>query len=116
MSKKYELVEREFETPNFPELDYGVLHSVINSCSSKIVSAREEQLIECLKECGFEFETKKELYDFVKERCVVEIQANKPNRLKVDGKVIYKWWGTVEIKQECNKVTAIFGNPPSTFL
>lgn len=116
MNKRYELVENKFETPDDLKLDYGVLHSVINSCSSKIASAREGQLIERLKECGFEFETKQELYDFAKERCEVEIHANKLNRLKVDGKVIAEWWDTVEIKHEGNKVTAIAGNPPSNYL
>jgi hypothetical protein len=29
MNKRYELVERKFETPNDLKLDYGVLHSVM---------------------------------------------------------------------------------------
>lgn len=116
MNKKYEYVEREIEDLNLQVPDYGALHSVINSCATNIARARERQLIERLKECGFEFETKKELYDFAKERCEVEIHANKLNRLKVDGNVIAEWWDTVEIKHEGNKVTAIAGNPPSNYL
>jgi len=116
INDKYEIYQPKFETPKLPELDYGVLHSVINSCSQNIASAREGQLIERLKECGFEFKTKQELYNFAKERCEVEIHANKLNRLKVDGKVIAEWWDTVEIKHEGSKVTAIAGNPPSNYL
>lgn len=116
MNKRYELVENKFETPDDLKLDYGVLHSVINSCSSKITSALEGQLIERLKECGFEFETRRELEEFAKTRCEREIHANKLNRLKVDGKVIAEWWDTVEIKQDGEKWTAIAGNPPSNYL
>jgi predicted GNAT superfamily acetyltransferase len=94
------------------EVKNRTIHSIINSCSSKIASAREGQLIERLKECGFEFKTKQELYDFAKERCEVEIHANKLKILKVDGKVIAEWWDTFEIKHEGNKVTAIAGKPP----
>lgn len=116
MNKRYELVKNKFETPDDLKLDYGVLHSVINSCSSNIASAREGQLIQRLKECGFEFETRQELEHFAKTRCQLEVYSNKLNILRVDENIIAEWWDTVEIKQEGEKWTAIAGNPPSNYL
>jgi hypothetical protein len=116
MDKKYKVVQRQIETPNLSELKYGVLHSVINSCSSRIASEREGQLIARLKECGFEFETRQELKHFAKTRCQIEVHLNKLNTLRVDEKIIAEWWDTVEIKQKSEKWTVIAGNPPSNYL
>ena len=116
MDRKYKVVQRQIKTPNLPELEYGVLHSIINSCYSKIASEREGQLIARLKECGFEFKTMQELEHFAKTRCQLEVYPNRLNILRVDEKIIAEWWDTFVINHEGNKVTAIAGNQPSNYL
>ena len=114
---KYRLEPTKALDPkDLPLSNYDILHDVMNSCVSQIVRERDIQIIDHLKKCGFEFETRQELESFAKTRCKIEMYDNKLNRLLVDNKPILEWWNIVETKREDNIVTAIAGNPPSNYL
>ena len=86
-------------------METDILSQVTNSCIKKISDARDKQIIECLKHHGFEFKNRKELIEFAKTRCHIEIHPMHVNRLFVDKTLIAEWEDTTHMKIDGNMIT-----------
>jgi|GEM_PF-4130583 len=69
-------------------------HTYTTMVINEVIKAREDQILNILKEHGFEFKNRIELAQFAKSRCTVEKYPNRLNVLRVDGEFICDWWDT----------------------
>lgn len=78
--------------------------------TSELVKARDEQIINALKERGYVFANRPELEFFLKTRCkLVNIPHLQKKELHVDDIPVLEWYDTIRLEHDGNAFTAIVG-------
>ena len=89
-------------------------NAIMQKAFQEILQKREDQILEKLKENGFEFENRAQLLEFAKNRCELLCMDNKLRVLKADGKVICEWWETSRFENDGQTFTCIIGEAPAS--
>jgi len=76
------------------------------------LNARDDQIIEKIKEHGYEFKNKAELHEFARTRCTIEVHGEVKRVLKVDDKTICYWYETSEMKEIDGTIHIVMGEEP----
>jgi len=111
-----ELIKIDFSSEAFRKLsDFEKKHTLgnqietmINNISRSLMQKRDEQIMEALKECGYEFQNDYQIKRFAEE--MATIYSFKEKRiLKVGDESICEWNDTLDFENNGNEIKVILG-------
>jgi hypothetical protein len=79
---------------------FNYLNTIQQDLASKLIKKREEQIVNTLKDHGYEFVSQFELHEFLKTRCKIamfRIGWKTENTFYVDDKPIFKFSDEINI-------------------
>ena len=88
----------------------NILNDLTKQVMSQLIEARENQIIEKLKELGYSFDTRKELEQFAKTRCkLFVVEGSNIKTLLVDGVPLIEWNDKISLNREGDTFNATLG-------